>query len=255
MTIGIMAALHDEIAGLLAMIAGQTGTSVETIGKREFYSGVVEGRPCVLVLSGIGKVAAASTATLLIHRFNVSEIVFSGLAGGLAPHVNVGDIVVADRLMQHDMDARPLFPRFEIPLTGIIEFAAPVDQRERLHQMASDFLRNELQQTIAPAMIDAFQLHQPTVHVGTIASGDQFIGSIHASDQLRSLLPGVVAVEMEGAAVAQVCHDNNLPYGIIRTISDRADASAPVNFTQFLSAVASKYSAAILYNYVRQASV
>jgi adenosylhomocysteine nucleosidase len=251
MTIGIMAALHDEIAGLIALIAGQPGSSVERVANRDFHIGQIDGTPCVVVLAGVGKVAASCTATLLIQKFKVTEIIFSGLAGGLATHVKVGDIVIADQLMQHDMDARPLFPRFEIPLTGITHFETPKPHRKRVFESASAFLNGGFQTAIPVAIAEQYALHQPRIHTGLIISGDQFVGSVEASDQLRQIAPSALAVEMEGAAVAQVCHDFKLPYVIIRTVSDRADATAHIDFSQFLTDVASKYSAAILLDYVR----
>ena len=251
MTIGIMAAMPDEIAGLISLIATQNQSQIHHIGNRDFHDGVINGQRCVVVLSGIGKVAAASTATTLIQHFGVDEIVFTGLAGGLAAQARVGDVVIADRLVQHDMDARPLFPQFEIPLTGIAEFESTAAQRGLLERATRDFFANTFHTAVPPDVAHKFGLQTPAIHIGMIASGDQFIGSVNKSDHLRQILPAVVAVEMEGAAVAQVCSDYKLPYSIIRTISDRADATAHHDFGQFLVHVASKYSAAILLNYLR----
>jgi len=250
MTIGIMAAMHDEIAGLVRHISEQGDSTVRRVGTRDFYVGQLEGQACVIVLSGIGKVAAASTAVSLIHQFGVTEIVFSGLAGGLAKQVQVGDVVIADRLIQHDMDARPLFPRYEIPLSGITEFAVSPALRTALHKAATHFFENALPACVSAATMTQFGLHAPKIHIGMIASGDQFIGSEQQVLRLRAELPEALAVEMEGAAVAQICHEYAIPCTIIRTISDRADSSAHVDFLQFLSEVASKYSSGILRGYI-----
>lgn len=252
MTIGIMAAMPDEIAGLIKLISTQKQSLIHRFGSRDFHDGIIDGQRCVIVLSGIGKVAAASTATTLIQHFGVDEIVFTGLAGGIAPQARVGDVVIADRLVQHDMDARPLFPQFEIPLTGIAEFESSAAQRGLLESATREFFAAGFHTAIPPAVAQQFGLQTPVIHIGMIASGDQFIGAVNKSEHLRHILPAIVAVEMEGAAVAQICHDYKLPYSIIRTISDRADATAHHDFGQFLVHVASKYSSAILRNYIRQ---
>lgn len=250
MTIGIMAALHDEIAGLIKLISEHDASTVRRVGIRDFYVGQLDGQECVIVLAGVGKVAAASTAASLIQQFGVTEIVFSGLAGGLAEHVAVGDVVIADKLIQHDMDARPLFPRYEIPMTGMTEFAVSPALRTDLHQASRDFFDHDMQNRISGEVMTQFGLHTPQIHIGMIASGDQFIGSESAVRTLRTELPAACAVEMEGAAVAQICHEYDIPLAIIRTISDRADSAAHVDFLQFLSSVASHYSSGIIRNYI-----
>jgi adenosylhomocysteine nucleosidase len=111
--IAIVGAMHQELQALLAAMPDERPVSR---AGREFWLGHLAGHEVVVVLSRIGKVAAATTATLLLSEFEVSRIVFTGTAGGLAPGVNVGDVVVADTLLQHDMDASPLFPRHEVPL-------------------------------------------------------------------------------------------------------------------------------------------
>ena len=178
-------------------------------------------------MSGIGKVAAAATAVLLTQVFNARQLIFTGVAGGLGPGVNVGDIVVARQLLHHDMDASPLFPRFEVPLTGRARFDADAELAEALAAAAQ-------RRTGA------------RVHQGLIVSGDCFIGSATQSAALRALLPDALAVEMEGAAVAQVCADFARPFAVVRTISDRADDTAHVDFARFLEEVASATTRAII---------
>ena len=111
--IALISAMQEELAAVLARMPDEQ--KVDVAG-REFWVGHWHGHDVVAVLSRIGKVAAATTATTLIERFGVTHMVFTGVAGGLAPHVNVGDVVVARDFMQHDMDASPLFPRHEVPL-------------------------------------------------------------------------------------------------------------------------------------------
>ena len=114
MTIGIMSAMREEIVSLVV----ELGTADEAIhtGMRTYHRGLLWGMPVVLVYSRIGKVAAASTATHLIAQFGVDEVIFTGVAGAVDPALNIGDIVVAAKLYQHDMDASPLFSQHEIPL-------------------------------------------------------------------------------------------------------------------------------------------
>jgi adenosylhomocysteine nucleosidase len=182
----------------------------------------------VAVLSRIGKVAAATTATVLIERFGVQRIVFTGVAGGLGAGVKVGDIVVADGFLQHDLDASPIFPKYEVPLYGTSRFATDTALSAQLVQAARR------------------AVPQATVHRGLVVSGDRFVCTTEESSALQSALPEALAVEMEGAAVAQVCHDYGVPFGAVRTISDRADDAAHGDFTRFIQEVASRYSAAIV---------
>src|SRR5690554_3309469 len=121
--------MHDEIAGLVQDMGPDAVT--HQIGQRDYHAGTLYGQRCVVVLARIGKVAAAATAVTLIREFHVQEIVFTGLAGAVSPDVRVGDVVVAESLLQHDMDARPLFGRYEIPLLGRSRFDAAPALSER----------------------------------------------------------------------------------------------------------------------------
>ena len=111
--IAIVSAMHEELRALLPAL--EKPQRAEFAG-RAFHFGQMQGQPVVMVLSGIGKVAAATTAALLLQEVDVQRIIFTGAAGGLGPGVRVGDVVIARELLQHDMDASPLFPRFEVPL-------------------------------------------------------------------------------------------------------------------------------------------
>lgn len=237
--IGLMAAMPQELQALIDLMPDEAAVRC---GARVFWRGHLHGHEVVAVLSGIGKVAAAITATLLADSFGVSQIWFTGVAGGLGADVRVGDVVVAESLIQHDMDASPLFPRHELPGLGV----------SRLHP--SPALTSLVRDGVAEALVNvhehvplhALGLPQPRVHRGLIASGDQFVASAEDAGTLRHHLPDVLAVEMEGAAVAQVCEAFGLPYAVIRTISDRADATAHLDFTRFVEQVASPYSLAIV---------
>ncbi|KAA0890325.1 5'-methylthioadenosine/adenosylhomocysteine nucleosidase [Pusillimonas sp. ANT_WB101] len=246
--IGIMAALHDEVAALVAAMG--PSARVYTIGQRDYYEGSLMGCECVLVLARIGKVAAAATAVTLIREFNAGCVIFAGLAGAVAAHVRVGDVVVARQLLQHDINASPLFPRYEVPLLGRSHFDACEALTATLAECATRYLAESFPHEINDATRHQFGVDQPTVHVGTIASGDCFVNDMAGVVALRQALPEVLCVEMEGAAVAQICHEYSIPCAVFRTISDRADDSAGVNFSAFLAQVASFYSAGILQRFL-----
>ncbi len=242
--LGILAAMQDELAGLLADMA--PGAQVHTIGLRDYHVGTLYGQPCVLVLARIGKVAASATTVTLIREFGVDRIVFTGLAGGVGEGVAIGDVVVADALMQHDMDARPLFGRYEVPLLGLARFPADETLSEVLRDCAQRYLQDDLPREMAAAVRQQFGIEQPAVRVGLIASGDLFVHQPGVAASLAERLPGLLCVEMEGAAVAQICHEYGVACAVLRTISDRADGTAYVDFSAFLARVASVYAVGIL---------
>ena len=234
MTIAILSALLDEQRGLLQELTDPVKVQR---GGRDFWRGNWHGQQVVLALSRIGKVAAATTATTLIEAFDVDAIVFTGVAGGVGAGVKVGDVVVASSFVQHDMNASPLFPLYEVPLYGRREFACDERLSHWLWQAAAS----------VPTSPDAgSHAVQSAVHRGLIASGDRFIATAAESArvvgelQQAGLLP--LAVEMEGAAVAQVCHDYDVAFAAVRTISDRADDQAHADFSQFVKEVASPYA-------------
>lgn len=238
----IVSALHEELAAVLDLMPDE---QQQTVGGRTFWRGHLHGQEVVAVLSGIGKVAAATTAAVLIERFGARRIVFTGVAGGLAPGVNVGDVVVARHFLQHDMDASPLFPRHEVPGYGRSRFDADADLSARLARASEQVLR-DLPARLGADVMQAFGLQAPRCHQGLLISGDRFVSSTAESLALREALPDALAVEMEGAAFAQVCHDFGVPLAVVRTISDRADDAAHVDFPRFLREVASRYSGAVI---------
>ncbi len=179
---------------------------------------------------------------MLIERFGVTHVLFTGVAGSGDAGVNVGDIVVAEALLQYDMDASPLFPRFQVPLTGLSHFASDQFMSSAVAQAANDFLAQDLETAVNEVERREFGLVAPRVHRGLVASGDQFISSATHIGALGRELPGLLAVEMEGAAVAQVCFELGVPFAVIRTISDNANEAAPTDFMRFVTSVASKYA-------------
>ena len=241
--LGVISALHQEQAGL---IEEMQQPATESRGMRDYVSGRLWGIDCVCVLSRLGKVAAAATIATLIERFGVTHIVFTGVAGSADSQVRVGDIVVADALLQHDMDATPLFPRFEVPLTGQAHFASDSHLTQRMQQAATDFITLDFANAVAANDRTSFRLQLPQVHTGLVASGDEFIDSRERLLQLKTALPALLAVEMEGAAVAQVCFEFGIPFAVIRTISDAANEEAPLDFMQFIQRVAARYAFGIV---------
>ncbi|OGB23823.1 MAG: 5'-methylthioadenosine/S-adenosylhomocysteine nucleosidase [Burkholderiales bacterium RIFCSPLOWO2_02_FULL_57_36] len=237
--LGIISAVQEEQAGL---IESMQDTQTLTRGMRHYISGRLWDTDCICVLSRMGKVAAAATAAMLIERFDVSHIIFTGVAGSADPDICVGDLVIATHLVQHDMDASPLFPRFEIPLTGLSRFSTDAALSARLAVAGRDFLSQDFQAAIDSVDREKFRHVQPRLHHGLIASGDEFVSSRARLLQLKQGLPDLLAVEMEGAAVAQVCHEFGIPFAIIRTISDDADESSAVDFMRFIEKVAARYA-------------
>ncbi|WP_418131870.1 5'-methylthioadenosine/adenosylhomocysteine nucleosidase [Variovorax sp. 375MFSha3.1] len=234
--------MHEELGALLALMPDEQRVRV---AGRDFWAGHLHGRPVVAVLSRIGKVAAAITATVLLERFGVRAIVFTGVAGGLAPGVNVGDVVVATQMLQHDLDASPIFPKYEVPLMGLSRFAADAAIGDALAAVARETLRDPVA-LVGQEAVAEFGLHSPKVHRGLLVSGDRFVSTTAESEALQRALPDALAVEMEGASVAQVCHDYGVPFAAMRTISDRADDAAHGDFSRFVAAVASRYSLALV---------
>lgn len=243
MLLGIMGAMPEEMDKIIAAI--KNPQKIER-GSRVYYRGELFGQEVVAVFSRWGKVAAATTATHLILEFKVDRIIFTGIAGGISPELNVGDVVVGQKLFQHDMDARPLMQRFEIPLTGKTGFDTLEQHVDAMGMAVANFLKNDL------VLRDSLALQQinPKLLIGDIASGDLFISSTKMKNALVKNLPSVLCAEMEGAAVAQVCEDYDISLIVVRVISDTADEQAHLSAVEFLNQHASKYSLSILKEYV-----
>jgi adenosylhomocysteine nucleosidase len=244
--LGVLAALPQELGDLVAAMRAESGVRTVTLGRRDYHVGTVHGTRCVVTLARVGKVAAAATVSALIHAFDVEAVVFTGVAGGVGRDVRIGDIVVADALMQHDLDASPLFPRFEVPLLGVACFTSDLSLSARLADACERFVTEE-----GVTLAARFATAMPRVHRGLVISGDQFVASAAAVEALREALPDALAVEMEGAAIAQVCYEYGVPCAIVRTVSDTADAHAPASFATFLTDIAGTYSNGILSRFLR----
>lgn len=212
MRIGIIGAMNEEIERMKIEMEIE---KIETYATVTFYLGVMHNIRIVLCKSGVGKVNAALTTQLLIDKYDMTHLLFTGVAGAIDETLQVGDLVVSTSAMHHDLDASSLgFKRGEIPMyEGSSDFKAD----ERLVRLAVD----------AAAEL----INRPIIQ-GRVMSGDQFIADYEYVQSLRRDFEGV-CVEMEGAAVAQVAVMNNVPFVIIRSISDKANGEASMSFTEF----------------------
>jgi len=210
-TIGIIGAMQEEIDMLLASMEERRTDS--QVGF-DYDRGLLQGRSVVVCKSGVGKVNAAVCTQLLIDRYKVDAIIFTGVAGALDPELDIGDIVISRSCMQHDMDVSALgFARGAIPYQEVSDF--PSDERLiRLAEQAGE------------------RVFPGRCRVGKVLSGDQFIADRERVKDLHATFAGS-CVEMEGASVAQVCHMNGIPHVVIRSMSDKADGSAHINFSAF----------------------
>lgn len=245
MKIGIISAMQEEILALHSFLKKET---ITIKGKREYYDGILFGQPVVLVFSRWGKVASATTTTQLINDFNVDEIIFTGVAGSVHDDLNIGDIVIGKHLYQHDMDASPLIEKFEIPLLRK-KFFATHQQKRKLFVQAAKLFLNEIDTYISKSQLLEYYIKKPKLFVEDIASGDLFISTKQQIQIIKNDLPNVACVEMEGAAVAQVCFEYDIPFSILRTISDKADDNAHIEFQKFAKDIASNYALGILKKY------
>jgi adenosylhomocysteine nucleosidase len=240
--IGIMSAMPEEIRGVEELLNDR---QQQEVGMRTYYSGTINGIKAVVVFSRWGKVAAATTVATLIQKFNVTELIFTGVAGGISPNLQIGDIVIGTRFIQHDMDARPIIARYELPLHNIVYLESNSERNVIAGKAVNYLLENK-------HLHEVIRIHSPKVLSGTIASGDKFFSVREDKEELLKNLPSVLCVEMEGAAVAQVCYEYDIPYTILRTISDTADEKSVVDFPSFIEHIASRYSVEIVKNMFRQ---
>ncbi|MDX3773667.1 5'-methylthioadenosine/S-adenosylhomocysteine nucleosidase [Chromatiaceae bacterium AAb-1] len=221
--IGIIGAMEPEVAILKQQMAE---TETRQAGGYTFYCGTLAGARVVLVQSGIGKVAAAVATTLMITQFNADCIINTGSAGGFDPELNVGDVVISSEVRHHDAD--------------VTAFGYEYGQ---LPQMPAAF-------TPHPALVAAAEqsinlLGFCKTKKGLITTGDSFICDPERIAFIRSQFPTMLAVEMEGAAIAQTCYMLNTPFVVIRSLSDIAGKESPQSFEAYLE-VASENSSAMV---------
>ncbi len=223
MTIAIIAAMEQECEILRSHIEH---CQTQKIGTSTIYSGEIAGKKVALLQSGIGKVAAATGTTSLINAINPKVIINTGSAGGLDTNLKIGDIVVSKEVAHHDAD--------------VTAFGYEIGQ---LPANPARFLAND--DLINIAMQAVKKMNKNAV-LGLVLSGDQFINSSAKINKIRTAFNDVSACEMEAAAVAQVCHSFEVPFVIVRAISDVADCESHISFDEFLPLAAKESSQIVL---------
>lgn len=215
--IGIIGAMHEEVVELKELMENITEIHEANM---IFFNGKLKNREIVLVECGIGKVNSAICATLLINKFNCKKIIFTGVAGGIDEDIEIGDIVISTDLIEHDFDTTAFGSQpGEIPRMKNSTFVAD----EKLRKLAKE------------CALEIFE--EIKVREGRIVSGDQFISSAKKINWLRETF-NASAAEMEGAAIAHVCYLFEIPFVILRAISDKANHDAKVDFPTFVKLAA-----------------
>ena len=210
--LGIIGAMDEEVAMIKAQL---TDVQVESRAAMDFYKGKLEGKEVVVVRSGIGKVNAAMCTQILADIYCVTGVVNTGIAGSLKAEIDIGDIVLSSDAVQHDMDATGFgYEPGQIPRVETLAFKAD----EGLIHLAEECCSKV----------------NPDIHtfVGRVVTGDQFISDKEKKKWLTDNFGGY-CTEMEGAAIAQACYLNSIPFLIVRAISDKADDSATVDYPAF----------------------
>lgn len=209
--LGIIGAMEQEVETLLGLMENKQET--EKAGSR-FYNGTLEGLPVTVVQCGVGKVNAALCAQILCDCFGVTHLVNTGIAGSLCADLDIGDLVVSQDAMYHDVDAVAFgYPMGKVP--GMDVTAFPADDT-----------------LIGYAFAAAEAVNPGHTRIGRVASGDQFVASKAVKERIIDLTRGL-CTEMEGAAIAQTAYRNNIPFVILRAISDKADDSAEMDYPTF----------------------
>jgi len=223
MPIAVVSAMDEEIQLYLDTC---TVEATDEVAGFQVHTARYAGHDVRLVKCGVGKTHAAMCTQMLIDRYGASPIVCTGTAGAAATDLDIGDIVVARDTVHHDVDVRFLgIPRGQIPFTDLRFFETDPDLREKAREVA---------------------LADHTVRVGRVMTGDTFVQDADYLQTLREDLDGD-CVEMEGAAVGQVCTLNGVPYLVVRAISDRADGSSDVDFQAFLQEAARSSAQIVLH--------
>jgi adenosylhomocysteine nucleosidase len=234
--IGVICAIPQEWAYLRSLLSG---ADREQIANVTFDTGELDANPVVLVAAGMGKVNTGLAATLLVDRFRCHTIVFTGVAGGLDPRLHIGDIVVADRVVQHDFGVienqrlTPYQPG-HVPFINPTErFGYPVEPEliEAVKRRLEGFTLPALPATAGGTGTPA------RISYGTVLTCDQYLHCESTRNRLHGDF-GALAIEMEGGALAQVCEAFGIPWLVIRTLSDLAGVDSGVDFNLFVAEVA-----------------
>lgn len=229
MRIGIIAAENEE---MLAIKNIMENISEEKVFNLTFYIGNIKNRECILVECGVGKVNAARTTQALIDRFDINYIINVGSAGSITPELNVQDIVIGKELIQYD---------FDITQIGDYEKGEICDVGKYFY--SDERLINLCEQTIEEMKDKEFK-----IKIGRIGSADMFFANPEKAKDVRKEF-GMECLEMEGAAIGQVCFLDNIPFLVIRGISDTPNGNNKIDFHTYLK-IASKRAAEILENLI-----
>ncbi|MCM3720734.1 MULTISPECIES: 5'-methylthioadenosine/S-adenosylhomocysteine nucleosidase [Solibacillus] len=225
MTIAVIGAMEQEVELLRGALQN---TKTETIANSEYTTGTYEGKEIVLLKSGIGKVNAAMSTTILLEKFNPKVVINTGSAGGFDAALKVGDIVISDEVRHHDVDVTA----FGYEIGQMAGMPAAYKSDEQLMEVAKQAVK---------------EVGEHNYSVGLICSGDVFMSNPERVEAVRKDFPTMKAVEMEAAAVAQVCHQFDTPFVVIRALSDIAGQESSMSFDEFLP-VAAKHSTEIVLN-------
>ncbi|HWT26616.1 MAG TPA: 5'-methylthioadenosine/adenosylhomocysteine nucleosidase, partial [Mobilitalea sp.] len=210
--IGIIGAMEEEVNILKDLMKDVT---IKQAASMQFYEGSINGKQLVVVQSGIGKVNAAICTQILADLFHIEAVINTGVAGSLRNEIDIADIVLSTDALQHDMDATGFgYDPGVIPRMDSSIFKAD----QKLIELAKQVCREELPEV--------------GIHTGRVVSGDQFISDSGKKDWLVSSFNGY-CTEMEGAAIAHAAYLNNIPFLIVRAISDKADHSAEMTYSEF----------------------
>ncbi|HFU1220028.1 TPA: 5'-methylthioadenosine/adenosylhomocysteine nucleosidase [Streptococcus agalactiae] len=227
MKIGIIAAMEEELKLLVENLEDK---SQETVLSNVHYSGRYGEHELVLVQSGVGKVMSAMSVAILVESFKVDAIINTGSAGAVATGLNVGDVVVADTLVYHDVD--------------LTAFGYDYGQ------MSMQPLYFHSDKTFVSTFEAVLSKEEMTSKVGLIATGDSFIAGQEKIDVIKGHFPQVLAVEMEGAAIAQAAQATGKPFVVVRAMSDTAAHDANITFDEFIIE-AGKRSAQVLMAFLK----
>lgn len=227
MKIGIIAAMEEELKLLVENLEDK---SQETVLSNVYYSGRYGEHELVLVQSGVGKVMSAMSVAILVESFKVDAIINTGSAGAVATGLNVGDVVVADTLVYHDVD--------------LTAFGYDYGQ------MSMQPLYFHSDKTFVSTFEAVLSKKEMTSKIGLIATGDSFIAGQEKIDVIKGHFPQVLAVEMEGAAIAQAAQATGKPFVVVRAMSDTAAHDANITFDEFIIE-AGKRSAQVLMAFLK----
>ncbi len=229
MTLGILGAMQEEISPLLEYYKSY---ETLTFGGNTFYQVSLGDKTLIIACSRIGKVHSSLSAATMILHFGCEKMIFNGVAGGINPNYKIGDLVIGEKLCQHDVD----ITIFGHPFGYFSEGKIFTQTDEKLNQLAKEV-----------ALETGIKIHQ-----GIIATGDQFVSSKERKEWIKKEF-NADAIEMEGASVAVVCHNLNTPLCVIRAISDNASDEALVSYEEFLEHSA-KQSAALVIKMIEKIS-